>query len=142
MARSPSSPSSAIRSSGTRRSRSRSAVPGRIRSSAKRRTWSRRSSWSSEKLKLTLRVSPRSAGAGLGGAATEASTLTRSIPIEHPVSDHHLLDLAGAFVDFGDPCVAEVTLDVVFLGVAIATVDLERVVGHPLRHLRGEQLRL
>src|SRR5215218_1321982 len=126
----PSSPISSKISTGKRCSRSRSWAPGWMRSSAKRRICSRSSSCSSvspkSTLELTAGVSVRTAMSGL----------------EDPVGDHHLLDLAGPLVDLEDARVAEEALDVVLLGVAIAAVDLESLVGDPLRHLGGEELGL
>src|SRR5436305_14645532 len=137
MPRRPISPISWKMSSGKRCSRSRSATPGWMRSTAKRRTSSRRSCWSSVSEKST----PVAAVASATGSASTAIRVSSGLG-EHPVGDHHLLDLAGALVDLGDAGVAEVALDVVLLGVAVAAVDLQRLVGDPLGHLGGEQLGL
>src|SRR5688572_14819641 len=127
----PSSPISSKISTGKRCSRSRSWAPGWMRSSAKRRICSRSSSCSS--------VSPKSTPLP---AAVGVSVRTAMSGFQDPVGDHHLLDLACPFVDLEDARVAEVALNVVLLGVAIAAVDLERLVGDPLRHLGGEELGL
>src|SRR6478672_9030887 len=125
-------------SSGKVWSRSRSWIPGRMRSSAKRRTSSRRSCWSSLSEKST--PEPLAAWVADGAAVATAIGVPPGLRLEHPVGDHHLLDLAGPLVDLGDAGVAEVALDVVFLGVAVAAVDLQRLVGHPLGHLGGVEL--
>src|SRR6185436_15987907 len=142
MPRRPSSPISWKTSTGKRCSRSRSWTPGRMRSSAKRRTCSRRSCWSSVKPKSM----PAPAVAVVGSVRTAAISFPPGFPpgsgLQDPIGDHHLLDLAGPLVDLGDAGVAEVALDVVLLGVAVAAVDLERLVGDPLRHLGGEELGL
>src|SRR4051812_11345104 len=140
MPRRPISPISRTISSGNRCSRSRSATPGRMRSSAKRRTWSRSSSWSSFRAKST--PPPAVAVAELGSASVATMAVSPGSGLEHLVGDHHLLDLAGALVDLGDGGVAEVALDVVLLGVAVAAMDLQRLVGDALRHLGGEELGL
>ncbi len=46
-------------------------------------------------------------------------------------SNHHALNFAGAFVDFGNLGVAEVALDGQFLGVAHAAVNLHGFGRHP-----------
>ena len=58
-------------------------------------------------------------------------------PIEQPAvaedlpRDDQPVDLARALVDLGDARVAEVALDRVLLGVAVAAVDLERLASSP-----------
>src|ERR1700688_2864022 len=151
----PISPISPTISAGKRWARSRSWTPGRTRSSAKRRTCSRSSSWSSLSPKLgppapvaagvARAAATPATGAGAEGemaGGIRARAPRRSGLVEHPVGDHHLLDLAGALVDLGDTGVAEVALDVVLARVAVAAVDLQRLVGDPLRHLGREELGL
>src|SRR6476661_1211366 len=55
--------------------------------------------------------------------------------------DDEPVDFARAFVNFGDPGVAEVPLDRVLLRVTVSPVNLERPGRDPLRHLRREELR-
>src|SRR5262245_42880709 len=53
-----------------------------------------------------------------------------SVPSAQQPARHDLrLDLGGAFEDVEDPRVAEDAADRVFLGVAVAAVDLQRIVG-------------
>src|SRR5260370_24929327 len=147
----PISPISPTISAGKRWARSRSWTPGRMRSSANRRTCSRSSSWSSLSPKLGPAAAtglPAAAAAAASGVEEEMAggirgrAPRRSGLVEHPVGDHHLLDLAGALVDLGNTGVAEVALDVVLARVAVAAVDLQRLVGDALRHLGREELGL
>src|ERR1700682_5812510 len=55
--------------------------------------------------------------------------------------DDQAVDLARALVDLRDARVAEVALHGIFLRVAIAPVDLKRLGGHALGHLRRVELR-
>src|SRR4051794_4712966 len=64
----------------------------------------------------------------------------RSIALEQLPADHHLLDLGGALADQEQRRVAVDALDLVFLGVAVAAVDAQRLLGVRVRGLRGEQL--
>src|SRR6266568_7774138 len=57
-------------------------------------------------------------------------------------SDHEPLDLARPLPDLSQLRVAQEALNLVFLDVAVAAVDLDRGVGHSARDLRGEQLGL
>src|SRR5262245_26492941 len=59
---------------------------------------------------------------------------------EQVVGDDALLDLRRALEDLGEPRIAPVALDGVQRGVARAAEHLERLRGHALGHLRGEQL--
>src|SRR5712671_1258615 len=56
------------------------------------------------------------------------------------VRDDALLDLRSALEDLGQPGIAPVALDGVQGGVARAAEHLQRLRGHPLGHLRGEEL--
>ena len=56
--------------------------------------------------------------------------------------DHHLLDLVGALADREDLGVAVEAADRVLLDVAVAAVDLDRLLGRPDREPAGDQLRL
>src|SRR5260370_33516571 len=57
------------------------------------------------------------------------------------IGDDALLDLRGAFEDLGQPSIAPVTLDGVQGGAARAAEDLQRLGGHPLGRLGGEESR-
>src|SRR5215471_9359041 len=60
--------------------------------------------------------------------------------LENLARDDQPVDLAGALVDLGDAGVAEVALDRILLGVAVAAVNLESLGRDPLSHLGGEEL--
>ena len=76
-----------------------------------------------ERLRLHLRLAR-------GGSAAELA------------GDHHLLDLVGALADREDLGVAVEAADRVLLDVAVAAVDLDRLLGRPDREAAGDQLRL
>src|SRR5262245_43890333 len=63
----------------------------------------------------------------------------RGVGEERP-RDHDALDLAGAFVDTLDSRVAPVALYRVVAGVAVAAVELHRVVADAACSLRGVEL--
>src|SRR5690606_13800406 len=98
--------------------RSRSRAPGARRSSANFRAVSRMAIWSSFSSKFMARPS----GTKQGGR------------------DHDALDLARPLVDLRDPRVPIIAFDVVLLRVAVAAVDLDRLVGDPMAHLGGVEL--
>src|SRR5260221_9005054 len=85
---------------------------------------------------------------GSGGVARRSRDIPRPArpaldldPVpEQAARDHQPLDLAGAFVDLHHPGVAVVALDRVLLHVAVAAVDLNRLVGDPGRRLAGVEL--
>src|SRR6185295_4106177 len=72
---------------------------------------------------------------GEGGSVVSCSSL------ENAGGDHDALDLARAFVDFGDARVAVVALHGKLRRVAVAAVDLDGLVGYPRRHFAREELR-
>src|SRR5690348_7265249 len=76
---------------------------------------------------------------GVPGRPDHAS-LDRDAILEKTARDDEALDLARAFVDLHDARVAVVALDRVFLHVAVAAVDLDRLVRDPRRGLGGVQL--
>src|SRR4051812_47197953 len=65
---------------------------------------------------------------------------SRDGSLQESIRDHQPLDLGRAFVDLGDPRVAEVPLDVELLRVAHPAVDLDGLVGDPVRGLAGVEL--
>src|SRR5262249_14834927 len=60
--------------------------------------------------------------------------------LEQRARDHEALDLGGALVDLHDARIAVEAFDRVFLHVAVAAVDLDRLVGDPVRGLAGVEL--
>ena len=79
---------------------------------------------------------------GRPGIARAAFRRLLDAEVQHLPADHQPLDLAGALADLGQLGVAQVALDLVLLDVAVAAVDLDRVVGGALGDLGGEQLGL
>src|SRR4051794_27475114 len=63
------------------------------------------------------------------------------VALEELLSDHHALDLGSALADQEQRRVAVEPLDLVFLRVAVAAVDAERLLHDLLAGLGGEQLR-
>src|SRR5919197_2821669 len=122
--RSPSCPSSRMSSSGKRASRSRAAAPGATRSRAKARD-----------------VSTTACCVSVRSKSMRTSALMATSRLEQRARDDDALDLARPFVDLRDAAVAPVALGVALLHVAEPAVDLDGLRGHPLRHLRGEELR-
>src|SRR5215210_2960515 len=62
------------------------------------------------------------------------------VALEQLLADHHALDLGGALADEEQRGVAVEPLDLVFLRVAVAAVDPERLLHDLLAGLGGEQL--
>src|ERR1700730_3746831 len=62
-------------------------------------------------------------------------------PGKQAAGEHMRLDLGGAFEDVEDACIAEHAADAIFHGIAVAAVDLQRIVGIGPGGARGEQLR-
>src|ERR1035438_9337230 len=62
------------------------------------------------------------------------------LPGEDVLGDDHALDLAGAFADFAELRVAEVSLDVELADVAVAAVHLDGHVARARRGLAREEL--
>jgi hypothetical protein len=52
--------------------------------------------------------------------------------LEHAPADHDLLHFGSAFIDLRDLGIAHQTFYVEFLHIAVAAVDLYRLVGYPL----------
>src|SRR5215470_15419008 len=77
---------------------------------------------------------------GLEGRRLPASELDLHAILEQAARDHEALDLARAFVDLHDARVAVVALDGVLLHVAVAAVDLYRLVRDPRRGLGRVEL--
>src|SRR5262245_30275243 len=84
------------------------------------------------------------AAAGSGSTECEAAQriarLRRSGSGQDLACDHHPLDLAGALADLHELGIAVHTLHRYFAHVAHAAVDLNGLVGHPVRGLAREQL--
>src|SRR3954452_21652364 len=115
---------------------------------------STRNSWTSPRPRSSsskTSLSPASAGTScwkstmafstwalVSGEDTPASDL---VALQELAADHHALDLRGALADQQQRRVAVQALDLVFLGVAVAAVDAERVLDALLAGLGREQLR-
>src|SRR5690606_33057688 len=98
--------------------RSLSRAPGASRSSANFRAVSRMAIWSS----------------------FSSKSIDRPSSLQQVGRDHDALDLARALVDLRDARISIIALHVEFLGVPVATVDLERLVRDPVAHLGGVEL--
>src|SRR5216684_5430532 len=64
----------------------------------------------------------------------------RGMGLDHIPRDHQPLDLARPFVDRLDAAVAQIPFDRELVDVAIATMDLHRLIAGPVGHLAGEEL--
>src|SRR3954465_5859635 len=76
----------------------------------------------------------QSTSSGNGTSALER------VLLEQTAADDRLLDLAGALADEQERGLAHEALDLVLLGVAVAAVDAEGLLGDLGAVLRGEQL--
>ena len=91
--------------------------------------------------KSQYRLIVRLTRSGRAAGRTAAGPLRRRAG-PAPAGDDQALDLAGPLPDLGQLGVAHEALHRVVRHVAVAAVDLDRVVGRPRADLRGEQLRL
>src|SRR6185437_4978630 len=80
----------------------------------------------------------------LASSATPHHLLRRLsdlVTLQQLAADHHALDLGRPLADQQQRRVAIDALDLVLLGVAVATVDAQALLGAEAARLRGEQLR-
>src|SRR5690242_15417009 len=76
----------------------------------------------------------------MGRLGPVAASLDRDAVLEQRARDDEALDFARAFVDLHDARVAVIALDRILLHVAVAAVDLDRLVRDPGRGLGRVQL--
>src|SRR6202030_1958539 len=74
--------------------------------------------------------------AGIYGEAV----LAPSEGAKHPGCDNQALNLAGAFVDFGNPRVTIHPLDRIFAAVPVSAMNLDGFVSHARGHFRSKKL--
>src|SRR5580704_11089980 len=63
------------------------------------------------------------------------------VALQDPSGDDQALDLAGAFVNFGDARIAVGAFDWVFAAVAVAAMNLNRFMRDARGHLAGKKFR-
>src|SRR5438552_15041660 len=76
-----------------------------------------------------------------GYYALESYTAQRASRTQRPGGNDQTLNLAGAFVNFGDARVAVSPLDGIFAAVTVATVNLNCFVRNACGHFTCEELR-